>query len=597
MKIGMTALVAIVFLLAIPVYPVTTLGMLGYWKFEGNAGDGSGYGHNGTLRNHPVFTAGRVGRCLALQDRGYVAMDNSGGRLTVHHSVTVETWIKAAAFPKGHSYIYWKANSHALSVLNGNIAIKGTGGWWKPEHAPLRPGRWYHIAWTYDGSFSKVFIDGKELKSISAPGTLSPGGDVTVGHPEKGFKGFIDELKVYDRALTPAEIKSSYYEGLSLAGYWPLDGHPKDHGQFRHDGVQGENARYEGSIAGLGLELSGNNGDITLKHTGGGPELSKEVTMTAWIRLNTTGSGHIYEKTGSHALSVVNGKPVMTCAGEAWSPGNITLEIGRWYFLAGSYDGRRKKFFINGKEVAGEAQTGQLPPGGHTRLGNAAGEFNAVIDEVKVYNKAIPCDVLKQNYLDMPQPVAIWSFDNNALDRSGYNHHGKLINGPRYTRGKVNQCLYFDGNNDYILANNDDRGLDFIWIVTIEAWIKGERFTNEYQHIYDKYGALSLSVKDGKLALGGRGGWWFPPSTRLETHRWYHVAGTFGQGEKRIYIDGVLKDSIPIKNVVKEGDAAYISQPYFTFNGLIDELKIYNCPLSARDVLLRYQAGNLSGNR
>lgn len=576
----------VLFILNGPVYSVTTQGMVGYWTFDGSARDTGGYAHHGVCYTSPVYVAGRVGLCLDLEDgKNHVVVDNSDRRLTITRAVTVEAWIKDNNFGNGYRHIFGKENSYTLSVYNGNAAVKSTHGWWIPHNTRLPTGQWIHVAWTCDGSRNRIYINGKETVSSRASGTFPKGGKIVIGHPAHPFTGLIDEVKVYKRALTAAEINSSYFEGAALVAYWPLDGGTKDHG---------DSGNHEGALVGLGLRFSKDNDHISINSkypVNRGTRLSKEVTVTAWIMGDAYGSGNrfIYENPGSHSLAVVNGKPAMSCAGEWWGPDTPLLETGRWYHMSGTCDGQWKKLYIDGKEVARAVQTSPIPPAAVTRIGRG---FHGLIDEVKVYNNALPAAVIEQNYNDIPRPVGIWSFDNNARDKSGYGHHGKPINGPRYTRGKTNQCLRFDGNNDYVLIDNGDHRLDLWGNLTIEAWVYPYTFKNDYQHIYDKYRGHTLSVKNGKLAAGGRSGWWFPTATALKTHRWWHVVGTDDHDERRLYINGVLMSSQHDEAMPTTGDAVYIGHPYIPFHGLIDEIKVYNKTLSARDVLVRYRAGH-----
>lgn len=200
--------------------------------------------------------------------------------------------------------------------------------------------------------------------------------------------------------------------------------------------------------------------------------------------------------------------------------------------------------------------------------------------------------IIAQHYKEVPKPVGIWSFDNNANDKSGCGHNGTPVHGPTYTEGKINQSMNFDGFNDHVLIDNRDSRLTLRDAVTIEAWIKGNHFGIDFHHIFDKYGSYTLSVKNGKLAMSGAGGWWHPSSTTLKAHRWYHVVGTFDGSEKRLYMNGVLKASSPQKGTMPSGFDIRISHEYYSFDGLIDEVKVYDRALSAREVLVCYEAGS-----
>lgn len=99
--------------------------------------------------------------------------------------------------------------------------ISGTGGVWKeaktwgahsgPQH-PIEPGRWHHVAGTYDGSVFRVFIDGQ------LAGSSVPDMPLTKGKPDTGigsfrdglvlgFGGMVAEVNLHDKALPEAEIR------------------------------------------------------------------------------------------------------------------------------------------------------------------------------------------------------------------------------------------------------------------------------------------------------------------------------------------------------------------------------------------------------
>lgn len=79
------------------------------------------------------------------------------------------------------------------------------------QQAPFDINRWYHVAATYDGSVFRLYLDGIEMGESESGLKLIAGGDVLSigsyqGGAHHGFKGAIDEVKLYDRARSPLEI-------------------------------------------------------------------------------------------------------------------------------------------------------------------------------------------------------------------------------------------------------------------------------------------------------------------------------------------------------------------------------------------------------
>jgi hypothetical protein len=80
-----------------------------------------------------------------------------------------------------------------------------------PARTPIKPDIWYHVTATYDGSVFKVYLDGEEV-GVSEPGLSLTKGQKDVfigaycGGYAYGFEGVIDDVKIYDYALSPAQI-------------------------------------------------------------------------------------------------------------------------------------------------------------------------------------------------------------------------------------------------------------------------------------------------------------------------------------------------------------------------------------------------------
>ena len=134
--------------------------------------------------------------------------------------MTVEAWLNPSALsgwraallkeaPGGLSYsLYAHDNApHPAATVN-------TGGvdQTAPGTAALALNTWTHVAATYDGATLRLFVNGVQVASravtgslITSTGALRIGGNTIWG---EYFSGLIDEVRLYNRALTPAEIQS-----------------------------------------------------------------------------------------------------------------------------------------------------------------------------------------------------------------------------------------------------------------------------------------------------------------------------------------------------------------------------------------------------
>jgi hypothetical protein len=203
--------------------------------------------------------------------------------------------------------------------------------------------------------------------------------------------------------------------------------------------------------------------------------------------------------------------------------------------------------------------------------------------------------------------VAYWSFDegsgNTAYDASGNGNHGTLINGPKWTSGKVGQALQFDGWNDYVNLGNV---LHLKKDMSIEAWItfapnstsahrtvvqKGDGAYEQYRLFWHSSGSLSF-WRVGTNGAEYKADYVFSP----EINKWYHVVAISLGNKLQLWVNGELKkettwigEAVDSNYEVWVGGNSYTNSMYW--NGLIDEVRIYNRALSPEEIRFHYSRG------
>ena len=185
----------------------------------------------------PSLAKGRFGKALAC--------DGVGESVEVPHSprldpplLTVEAWIRLAAYPSGSDGRRWIVNknanqyapSHYALLIDGKRAgaylnVGGPQGCYaarSPELLPLNT--WHHLAMTYDGKVLRLYCDGRPVASQAVNKPRVPGNTpLVIGCRQDGlhssyFKGLIDEVRIYDRALTPEEVQTNSQAGVGETG-------------------------------------------------------------------------------------------------------------------------------------------------------------------------------------------------------------------------------------------------------------------------------------------------------------------------------------------------------------------------------------------
>ena len=169
--------------------------------------------------------------------------------------LTLEAWIKLSDYPTGEDARRWivNKNAHELADAHYALAIEGkkpaaylnVGGGVANSHEAVGPellrlNRWHQLAMTYDGSALRTYLDGKEVAVTTVgkqrvPGTTS----LCIGRRQDGsfsFQGAIDEVRLYDRALSAEEIEANFRAlaagdrekqgqpiARGLVGYWNMN--------------------------------------------------------------------------------------------------------------------------------------------------------------------------------------------------------------------------------------------------------------------------------------------------------------------------------------------------------------------------------------
>jgi hypothetical protein len=224
-----------------------TTDLVAHWEFEEGTGtaasDSSGNGNGGTLTNSPTWAAGTIGD-TALEFDGaddYVEIANESNFDFEHTDpFSVAGWAKFDPGESGQIAIFNKSQQSGnqpgidLRIDAGNrllrvYLVQANGSAISVASAvnSLTPNTWHHVALTYDGSSSgaglKVYIDGEFIDAGSGTLTQSILND-SAPFLGKGvgasmfFNGTLDDVRVYSRELSDADVSELNTVGLTVPG-------------------------------------------------------------------------------------------------------------------------------------------------------------------------------------------------------------------------------------------------------------------------------------------------------------------------------------------------------------------------------------------
>lgn len=211
-------------------------GLIGWWPGDGDSNNLAGA--NNVILKNVAFAPGQVDQAFKLdQTNSYIQIP--GQFKTITSAFTIEAWVWNAASPAdGLRYLAAAPASPALSgsgdtqeriVLSFDTRSSNKGFIYTlrtqdgtvstlTTDVKVAAGQWYHLAATYDGKRQELFVNGSSVASTSLnlPFGYAPDQDLFIGFPGgPGSETRIDEVAMFDRALTGSEVEAQAVAGVS----------------------------------------------------------------------------------------------------------------------------------------------------------------------------------------------------------------------------------------------------------------------------------------------------------------------------------------------------------------------------------------------
>ena len=226
-----------------------------------------------------------------------------------------------------------------------------------------------------------------------------------------------------------------------LVGYWPLDGDWKDYSGKGHSGtpVNGVTFSSDHAVGTQAGSFRNGSGYVSVGNLYGNfPD--NTYSIEAWVKLYDTGNGNrktIAGGVGSYAdyaLGIIENQfTVYSFNGSIgyYAQSGFIPETGRWYHVAGAFDGGRLKLYVNG-ELKSDIPAAWGQNGVEFRIGNESccgNNINGLIDDVALYQRALLAEDVFEHYnaglttnrtspnISMVEPVAASTYNNMILLR------------------------------------------------------------------------------------------------------------------------------------------------------------------------------------
>ncbi len=376
--------------------------------------------HDGTLKN-TEWVKGKYGSAVYLDGSDDYVEIPDNPELQLREEFTLEAWVRpdrkednevVISKEASGSYSYQLfAGGEEDGVPEGFLGYEPEGSEEVQAKASLQPKTWNHLALTYDGANLRLYVNGELVDTeLSSPGQASVGPLILGGNDgEEFFKGRIDEVRVYERALDAGEVAADKGASIETPQTGPVAAYSFDKSEGEvaedlageHDGAL-EGTEWVKGKYGSAVYLDGSDDYVEIPDN---PELQlrEEFTLEAWVRPDRKEDNEVViskEASGSYSYQLFaggeeDGVPEGFLGYEPEGSEEVqakaSLQPKTWNHLALTYDGANLRLYVNGELVDTELSSPGQASVGPLILGGNDGEefFKGRIDEVRVYERAL----------------------------------------------------------------------------------------------------------------------------------------------------------------------------------------------------------------
>lgn len=467
---------------------------------------------------------------------------------------------------------------------------------------------WTYLVATRDSSGRYLYVNGKLQNSTTAAGgPLTSTASLRFGADSKSsilyfYTGKMDEIQVYNRAISVSEVRAHYLQGLSTLGvyqqkpggikiegtnsdritnslndglvsYWNLD---EASGTSLEDSVGSNTGTASGTtvVAGknnLARNFNGTSDYIAVSTTFGLGTAS--YSTEAWVNIPSISDHGCFVKIGGTTSGVcvgvgsgtteTNGNNLIVLyENRRWIDTGINIGTG-WHHIAMVVDSSGYPFaYLDGNLVYSDTGTTPIAPAdsvtgiGNYGAGGSTRAFNGYIDEVKIFNIAKSAQEIQEEYSSLANAytannrglVSYWNLNESggtsSADSVGTNTG--TITGATPIVGKNSLARSFNGSTNYIAMSAASTTNVTNW--TLEAWINPANLSQSSLAVYNgnDAGGYGFGVGSGtgtpgaKLqGLFGTIAWIDCGYTFPSANKWYHVVLMRNTSTTYCYVNGV----------------------------------------------------------
>jgi chitodextrinase len=613
-------------------------GLVAAYSFDEGTGttltDLSGNGNNGTIVGANWTASGKYGNALSFNGTSsYVDLGNPAS-LQLTGSMTLSAWVSATGTPADDGGIVTKSDSGPGWQLKTSpdtgpetfgVAVSGPGSSRTQRYSnTIRSlNTWYYVAGVYNSSSRTIdfyvngILDNGVLAGAVPSSQVNSGVNVYIGRESSGnyFSGVIDEVRIYNRALTQSEIQADMNAPL---------GNPGSDTQAPTAPVSLSATGASASQVNLAWASSTDNVGITgyrvERCQGNGCANFIQIATTTGATTSYNDSGLAASTTFSYRVRATDAagnlggySPVAAATTQAaadiqppTAPGALSATAVSGSQVNLSWNASTDNVGVTGYRVdrcpgatcSDFAQVG-APSG--TTFGDAGLAANTTyryrVSATDAAGNLSPYSNIANATTTgaITGLVGAYSFDegsgSSVTDVSGNGNSGTITNATWTATGKYGSALVFNGSNARITIP-DDASLRLTNRMTLEAWVNPSVVSASWRDVIykgdDNYYLEATSTTKSRPAGGATGGTTVYGASSLAKNTWTHLAVTYDGANIRLFMNGTqVASATRTTDLTTSGNPLQIGGDSIYgqyFSGIIDEVRIYNVALSAAQI-------------
>ncbi len=537
-------------------------------------------------------------------------------------------------------------NDFGVSLNSNGRVLAGTGNadTTLQSGTGLNDGNWHHVVFTRVRASGALilYVDGAQVATGTGnTNALTASANIDFGRLQTAanyYAGRLDEVAVYNVALSAATV-ASHYDTARTAEVWT---NPENH-SYRFEVTHGEHERRRGPLGHGHLQVGGAEpvmrvativcaifvalGAATVAWAAFSSITSNASTFSAAPDLsNPTVTGSIIAKTSGltpgkirqggqyyvYANATDAGNPASGISSVAANLSSfdtgqtavaLTTAGGPWTVNAVSYSYRSAVLTANTPLNTGTNYAYTVTANDNASHTSGATNFNVAIER---YDEVVHATTGLVSYWRLDETAGTLADDDQGTNNGTYTNTPTLNQGTALVGDAGNSVRFNNGVTNEYVQIPDSASLDFAGNSTIEAWIQSATLSVNNATVIGKGSTTSWAVQRNggtntpAWLTNGTTATTLAGTANINSGAWIHIVVVRNGTTKQIYINGVLDATATITgNPNTNGSPVRIAENGQTagryWRGYIDEVAVYNQPLSAGDILDHYNAGMGTG--